>query len=169
MCCDGITCYNINEEQCCQYGDGTKCRKTCCNSWDCEYCDGSGCSPCFYKANDYQELTQCSRVPDPNYTPSPNGCGPEGGPSVPDNPTECLDASFLEACNAHDECYGTCDSSRAICDNDFLDAMLEVCMWSSCAYRCSQYAYAYYGAVHNWGQAAYESAQVKACVCCNCN
>ena len=169
LCCDGKTCYNKNEKQCCQYGDGTSCKKSCCNSWDCEYCDGSGCSPCLRKAANYQELMQCSRVPDPDYTPSPNGCGPEGGPSVPDNPTGCSDTSFLGACNAHDICYGTCNSSRAVCDNDFLNAMLEVCMWSSCAYRCSQFAYAYYGTVNNWGQAAYESAQVNACACCDCN
>ena len=105
---------------------------------------------------------------DPDHTPTPNGCGPEGGPSVPDNPTGCEDTSFLDACNAHDTCYGTCGNSRAGCDSNFLDDMLEVCMGSSCAYACSQAAYAYYGAVNNWGPSAWESAQVSACSCCDC-
>lgn len=111
----------------------------------------------------------CSKVVlDPDYTPSPNGCGSAGGPPVPDNPTGCSDTSFLDACNAHDTCYGTCGNNKDICDSGFLDAMLAVCMESSCAYACSEAAYGYYDAVHNYGSSAYESAQVEACACCDC-
>ncbi len=174
-----------NTEKCCYDGLGNTCPKSpvdktccqedccnesCCNSSDCEHCESGTCEPCLYKASDYEELQGCSKVvDDPDHTPSPNGCGPEGwGHMVPDNPTGCEDTSFLEACNSHDECYGTCNSNRDGCDSSFLNAMLEVCMGSSCAYACSQAAYAYYGVVHSEGEPAWKSAQVSTCSCCDC-
>lgn len=44
-----------------------------------------------------------------------------------------------------------CGSNKAICDSSFLEEMLGVCAKSSCAYRCSEAAYAYYSSVANWG------------------
>ncbi len=118
----------------------------------------------------------CNKVDDPDASPQPNGCGPEGwGEMVPDNPTGCEDTSFLAACNEHDICYGTCGSSKDGCDSAFLgeveplSGMLGVCVQSSCAVRCSENVYLYYGAVHNYGESAYESAQIDACACCDCN
>lgn len=106
-------------------------------------------------------------MPNPGWTPQPNGCS--SPLPNPDNPTGCSDTSFLGSCNVHDECYQTCNSNRDSCDNDFLDAMLEVCIGSSCAYPCSEYAYVYYGAVHNYGESYWEDDQVDACACCDCS
>ncbi len=93
---------------------------------------------------------------------------------VPDNPTGCEDTSFLDSCNEHDSCYGTCGSNKDTCDSNHLGnvdpptGMLGICVQSSCAPACFFYAQAYYSAVHNYGDPAYESAQVSACACCDC-
>ena len=105
-----------------------------------------------------------------NCCPAPNGCGPAGGPPVPDNPTGCDDTSFLQPCNAHDDCYGTCGSNKDSCDTEFLgeveppSGMLGICVESSCAPACSEFAYLYYGVVHNGGDDAFQAAQA-----CSCN
>ena len=144
------------------------CRRPCCDSWDCQHCVSGSCEPCLEKASNYEELMACSNVvPDPDWIPSPNGCS--SPLPNPDNPTGCSDTSFLEACNAHDVCYQTCNSNKDNCDNAFLDEMLEICMGSSCAPRCSEFAIIYYGAVHNYGDSAYQNDQVAACACCDCN
>jgi len=177
-------CEGWNGEECVPYGDcwgGCPDCESCCDSWDCEHCVSGGCEPCLKKASDYEELMECSNiVDDPDTEPQPNGC------SVPpiicvlpdcDNPAGCEDTSFLGACNEHDECYQTCNSNRDSCDNDFLGevygdtctGMLCICANSSCAPKCSEFAYAYYGAVHNYGEPYWEDDQVDACACCDCN
>ena len=191
-CCDDLICYDTSTKKCCNQGTGHTCQKSpvnmtccagdccnesCCNSSDCEHCDSWACEPCLRKASNYEELEGCSKVvDDPDHTPTPNGCGPEGGPSVPDNPTGCEDTSFLGACNEHDECYGTCGSNKSTCDDVFLGevygetctGMLCICSESSCAPACFEFADLYYGAVGGWGESAWKSAQVSACACCDC-
>lgn len=183
-CCEGNCC---NLSQCCVDGqcinEGDECspgreccngnccnNESCCDSSDCEHCDSGACEPCLQKASDYEELEGCSNiVDDPDQTPTPNGCGPEGwGHMVPDNPTGCEDTSFLGACNEHDNCYGSCGNNQDGCDSTFLNTMLDVCMGSSCAVLCSEFAYTYYGVVNNEGEPAWKSAQVSACSCCDC-
>jgi hypothetical protein len=162
-------CCPSEEPQYCS-GGGCCYKPLGCSSWKQKKCADGDCKPCLHKAATYAELQACSnKVPDPSYTPTSNGCGPDGGPQIPNNPTGCGDTSFLEPCNAHDICYGTCGSNKDSCDHAFLDAMLEICSGSSCAYSCSQYANTYYGAVHNYGETAYESAQLAACACCDCS
>ncbi len=48
--------------------------------------------------------------------PIPNGCGPEGGPSVPDK-VGIFD--FKEACDAHDVCFGTPKADFQQCNAQF--------------------------------------------------
>jgi hypothetical protein len=131
------------------------------------------CWPCLRKVATWEELKNCNRVDDPSTSPNPNGC------SVPpiicfvpdcDNPAGCSDTSFRGACDAHDICYQTCKSNKGTCDTDFRNAMLDVCMGSSCAYACSEFAYAYYSGVSGAeGQEAWEDDQVIACICCDCS
>ena len=119
---DNSKCNSANCETCvngqCKVCDPAP--LNCCNSSSCRHCVTGQCQPCLRKAASYAELQQCSHVvDDPSTSPSPNGCGPEGGPAVPDNPTGCDDTSFLDACNAHDICYGTCGNSKDSCDSVF--------------------------------------------------
>ena len=122
---------------------------------------------------------QC-QVPRKGYIPIPNGCGakngfrpPQGGPGWTFNP----------ACNAHDICYGTCNSSKAICDKNLYNAMLDACdqfwnalpgweHWNPAAIAlfdaCLSQAKAYYEAVNLFGQGPFNAAQKEACVCNQC-
>jgi hypothetical protein len=94
-----------------------------------------------------------------------------------DNPTGCADTSFYEACAAHDRCYQDCGNNKESCDSDLLGdgasdpptGMLGVCVMSSCAYRCSELAYAYYYGVSGYGDTAWQEDKVKACDCSNNN
>jgi hypothetical protein len=97
---------------------------------------------------------------------APNGCGPCGGPSVPDNPTGCSDTSFLDACNGHDSCYGGCGNDKSVCDSNFQTAMLIVCGESAtpeCRPTCVNNAILYYDAVKYLGGSAYQAAQNCSC------
>lgn len=181
-------CYQHDEYSCC---DGRLCEldecKTCVDGvcenrctyyyadW-CMICDGTGncidrCDPDLCQWCDgYGNCEFCGGNPDKtcrngNCCSAPNGCGPEGGPPVPDNPTGCEDTSFLGPCNAHDDCYGTCGSNKDTCDEDFWEGMMEVCSMaaSDCVAACTQNANIYYNAVSGWGQSAWESAQACSC------
>lgn len=75
--------------------------------------------------------------------------------------------SFKEPCTQHDNCYGTCGSSKSKCDNDFLLNMLDVCStltpnsyWRN---HCEGIAYMYYSATVNRGQKYYDNSQKEAC------
>ncbi|MDD2460148.1 MAG: RHS repeat-associated core domain-containing protein [Kiritimatiellia bacterium] len=72
--------------------------------------------------------------PDPLYTqPAPNGCGPGWSGDVKLNdPMKFVfpffqSCSFQGACNNHDNCYGTCGSSKSTCDGDFHAQMRSIC------------------------------------------
>jgi len=110
-----------------------------------------------------------------------NGCGPEKGIDIgplhnlepPDHPLGL--ANFEMACDAHDCCYGTCQTEKATCDSDFLNSLLDACAASAtnllaaiAAIFCDQIALLYYAAVAAGGEAAYNDAQGQACVCCDC-
>ncbi len=79
-----------------------------------------------------EDLLQCpNRTQREGYTPTSNGCS--GG--APNNPNAFDEAcvrigqapSFLSTCNAHDICYGTCQSGRANCDDNFGSALELLC------------------------------------------
>lgn len=110
----------------------------------------------------------------PSFTPAPNGCGPAGGPAVPNNPCGLGGTSFVSACNEHDIGYGTCGRSKSDVDGQFLIDMLTICIpfeGQFCLipypeHTCRALANIYASAVDTWGQSAYESAQFEACICC---
>jgi hypothetical protein len=115
------------------------------------------------------------RVPRPGYTPTVNGCGPDGYDwFVPDSWKK---ATFTSACSNHDRCYGTCNRKQAQCDDAFLAELKGACRAAyspngsrrqrDLYYRCRDRAYEYYTAVSDYGQSAWEDAQTEACICCN--
>lgn len=113
-------------------------------------------------------------VPKQNYTASSNGCGPENGVvAIPQTPAGI--ATFTPACNTHDVCYGTCNSSRSKCDSDFHKDMLEICtnryptgglLDSIGRGLCFQLAGVYAGAVSTAGSDAFKTGQTEGCDCC---
>jgi len=171
-CCDDTTCYDDPmTQQCCGFGTGVVCREFCCDDWSCQRCDWAtgSCQPSLQKAVDYGHLLLCqgSIVPDPNHTPSTNGCGPDGwkGQIVPDNPGGF---PFETCCDSHDICYGTCHSTQAGCDFAFHTCMTGLCSgYPFPLYDiCIVFATAYYEAVHNFGYEHWSEGQTDACVCC---
>lgn len=165
-CCDNIVCYSPSWRQCCGYGNGKVCNASCCDSWACQYCDGGGCTFCLHKAEDYDELLACNRVPDPEWDYDIDHCSTPTG----DNPAWPCDTSFQTACDAHDECYQTCDSNKATCDAAFDTAMDQACAGSNpiCWADCQFWRTVYRVAVELVGQGAYEGRQLDACACCDC-
>src|SRR5690606_11916944 len=72
--------------------------------------------------------------------------------------------SFLDACNAHDECYGRKFPGRTTCNGQFNTAMGNACGASLVAGTdshtiCLAYAGAYLYAVEAGGESAYDDAQ----------
>jgi hypothetical protein len=57
---------------------------------------------------------------------APNGCGAAGGASFPG--TGVGGADFTTPCNKHDQCYGTCGSDKATCDQNFLKDLYNQCL-----------------------------------------
>jgi hypothetical protein len=118
-------------------------------------------------------FTIADQHPAKAYTPVPNGCGPENGPSVPNYfyflniwPPHLDVFPFVNACNNHDICYGTLGSNKATCDSHFLSDMQRICAdnasSSASYYYCDGLAYTYYEAVHLFGQSAFDNAQAEA-------
>jgi hypothetical protein len=115
------------------------------------------------------------RAPRPGYTPTINGCGPDGWDWVV--PDSWKKARFTRACSNHDACYATCNSKKARCEDAFLDDLKKACRAAypstgtprqrNLAVRCRDRAYQYYTAVSEYGQSAWEAAQAEACICCN--
>jgi hypothetical protein len=103
----------------------------------------------------------------PGYTPTSNGCT-----GVPDNPAggACGEASsFLNACNAHDECYGRCGSTQGECDGQFGNNLDVVCrqLTSTCYASCVDWALIYNTAVELIGEGYWQNGQLQSCGCCN--
>ncbi len=99
-----------------------------------------------------------------------NGCGSEGF-QVPDS---FGSASFLNACNDHDECWGSCGQNRNACDIIFGSALAEACKKSfstvfekEAGQACMQVALGYVLGVQSApGVANYSKAQNEVCDCC---
>lgn len=106
------------------------------------------------------------------YTPSFNGCGPEGGTIK--LPQGYGKADYTSSCNHHDTCYEECDTPKVSCDETFRDDMYASCAAaypgltnSLSRFGCYERAYAYYAAVLNFGDSAWIAAQQKSCECCS--
>lgn len=122
-------------------------------------------------------------------TSSYNGCGPEAGIDLrqifdhfgvphsqlepPDNPLWL--GNFVDACNGHDCCYGTCGSDKAQCDDAFRSGLHAACnqahpnpgiLGTALAFYCNEIAEQYYKAVAQGGDAAFQSGQAEVCDCC---
>ena len=72
------------------------------------------------------------------------------------------------ACQVHDRCYGHCGTDKAFCDKTFRDIMFWECNKIAdliTRQTCRNMAYAYYQAVNNFGDDAYNNAQGG----CSCN
>jgi len=121
----------------------------------------------------------CPRVPGPcvfscpqghekrasGLPPIINGCGGEGGIDVTP-----MFPGFLEMCNHHDECYGTCGFSKAYCDERFGQEMMSYCQsWctSSIDYfrECQKWASRFTIGVNVCGCSFYLDGQRRACTC----
>jgi hypothetical protein len=122
-------------------------------------------------------LAACpNRVRHPGYVPQANGCGAAAGPKFPDRfpPGSPTGANFGRCCNAHDICWGTCNSNKSDCDSFFLDCLKDECRTAFLPLRPGQYtaclgaAQAYFIGVSRTGagMTAYEAAQKDACDCC---
>ena len=116
----------------------------------------------------YFERCRKTRVPRAGFKPTSNGCGPAGGPKVPDKFGK---ASFLKACNKHDICYGTCKSDRKACDKKFGQRLRAACRGAygkgtTGRARCLERADEYHDLVTALGSVAYDDAQSEACQCC---
>jgi hypothetical protein len=191
VCCDGgRACYNPVTQGCCNNQPYDKTTQKCCPGlfgmdFICDInnicCDVTCCNPKICElCTDYMGLricTVCDNDPtlkcyNGHCCCAPNGCGPcSGVPSVPNNPAGCSDTSFLDACNAHDDCYGECHNhnmdDKNICDANFLQAMQLKCLGSSsgegCIISCLGSALTYYEAVHSRGQGAFDASQACSC------
>ena len=95
-----------------------------------------------------------------------NGCGAEGGTSVPNSYMGIVD--FTGCCNDHDACYETCGGNKGTCDTNLGSCMSDKCNQCLGEYpdhlgRCLVMASVYEWAVSKWGDKPYESAQDKGC------
>jgi hypothetical protein len=130
------------------------------------------------RKNPIQTIAYCpNKVPHPGYViPPPNGCGGAGSVFNPVIPNHFGAANFLQCCNPHDDCYGSCNSAKATCDNNFL-----TCLTASCdaAYpppgiinsilrsNCHAVANTFYNFVNHAGEPFFEAGQALACDCCS--
>jgi hypothetical protein len=127
-------------------------------------------------------LNACAnKVPKPCYNSwdHVNGCGSDNPlDPVPDNPTGCEHTSFLNPCNWHDACYGTCGgfggAGKYNCDAGFGGQMQGVCNAltgqerDDCFDNCWWWANTYAVAVYIIGQEYYTNGQIQGCVCGDC-
>jgi len=114
------------------------------------------------------------KVPHPGHVPTHDGCGSQTSPTYPFIPNNFGSASFLSACNNHDDCYDTCNNVKSNCDSTFLGALTSACI---SAYgsgvsilllpSCLEVAGVYYEAVNLFGATAFNAAQSGACDCCD--
>lgn len=68
-----------------------------------------------------------SGVPNPTYRPKQDGCGLPGLHIQNLDFEMNKDTNFVNCCNEHDVCYGTCGMKKDDCDTDFRKCMLQWC------------------------------------------
>ena len=134
------------------------------------------------------DLNKCpKRTSKAGHVPRSNGCGGEGwGRDVPDNPMNFVHmfdekylgqygayyiGNFKPPCDFHDKCYDTCNEIKVVCDLDFWDRMIGVCVNSYSNEQiyieeCLGWADRYLWGVKNFGGTEYKNAQRNACGCC---
>lgn len=131
----------------------------------------------------------CKATVPSDFRPEFNGCGPAKWGKLSwllrtlaraaDRPA--LLTSFTKGCNEHDCCYGTCHSSKTVCDDRLRASLLQACNQTakdisplgpvlSLTYKayCESLADSFYLLVAKTpqGRDAFRTAQEEVCVCC---
>ena len=94
-------------------------------------------------------------------------CGPiEIAPLIPDCPLGLV--CFTTACETHNQCYGICGVSRAKCDDEFFQSMMDICtrrfvFGDPDMLTCRSLALTYWFAVQTLGQEAFDATQRIGC------
>ena len=115
----------------------------------------------------------------PGYKPGYNGCGAAGEGPLAKTVRKYLSkvpSLFVDCCNKHDLCYGTCNASRQECDVSFnvclksaVSRFLKLPMAARTVAQGTCIALGldtvFYTAVAVMGCPAYQDAQKEACVC----
>jgi hypothetical protein len=188
QCCNaGLLCYNDRglpcacnnkfghkcpiDKECCISADGNT--VNCCDTAECETCDSNGNCVIGPTALSiiitWEEYGNCSKLKQwPGYTPTTNGCSTPTG----NNPAggACGEASsFLNACNIHDVCYGSCGKTQGECDGQFGDNLDLVCepLSGICYASCNDWATIYASFVDLLGEGYWQNGQLESCGCCN--
>jgi hypothetical protein len=141
-------------------------------------CGPSPATPCVASCTPITNLADCPKSKrkqkPPPYEPEVNGCGPKGGSLSKVIPDSYMAANFKPACDEHDRCYGTCNSNRNVCDRNLRRDMQRACDEAYPQHEdfydhagvCHSRTNAYYNAVNDRGNDAFETAQKEACDCC---
>ncbi|ORX99444.1 hypothetical protein K493DRAFT_109986 [Basidiobolus meristosporus CBS 931.73] len=93
---------------------------------------------------------------------SPNGCGPALISGIVPN------FDFKTCCDQHDICYGSCNSTKTLCDNTFHSCMKNVCVAKeeNSDSFCAGVADLYFEALNNkLSCSIYKSSILKRCQC----
>lgn len=116
-------------------------------------------------------------VPNPQFPPKANGCGPAQSPPLLTILLAGLQMTvgqakliFHQACNDHDLCWGECEISRAECDEAFGKDLKAACnreypFGTKRHTDCLVMASLFSGFVKKTGKGSYEKAVKKHCKC----
>ncbi len=124
---------------------------------------------------DIQDPSSCAgtnRVARRFYVPGENGCGPANDPRSLIIPNSWGLMDLKPCCNAHDKCWGTCNSNRDTCDSSFLNCNTSLCSRyignAALQATCLAVGTAYWGFVHSpLGNDPYAAGQREGCQCCS--
>lgn len=98
-----------------------------------------------------------------------NGCGSENSWFYTQAHEKGDRLQFTPYCNDHDLCYGTCNSNKASCDQQFLQNMQASCQtnWNNTTdiQNCQKWASGFYTIVNWFGSSPFENAQKSDCRC----
>lgn len=138
-------------------------------------------------------ITRCPpdrRSPKPNHQSRRNGCGTDALIGATGDNLDNMNwryerdgwsirrvyfgPSFLPACDFHDDCWGTCNTSETgtsqeACDAEFGNRLLQICAASLTGQNledCQWRARKYQGAVSSHSMMTYNASQAAACDCC---
>ncbi len=74
---------------------------------------------------------------------------------------------FIECCNSHDRCYGTCGTTHKGCDDTFNTCMKKECEPLNIVQKaaCKATAFTFYQAVDKGGKCGFHKSQQNHCQC----
>ena len=102
-------------------------------------------------------------------SPVANGCGSAGGFVTWFSKPIGEYWKLTPACDDHDRCYGGCNSSKVVCDQQFSQSMLDSCHvnWMNAAdiQACENRANILYQAVNLLGSGSFDDYQQEYCAC----